>query len=68
MSENLKYSYVDTFWGTPDKTFLSLSEVIMDIENLPFIKDSNGVIFQNENPVLEYTKRKSFIFWKKTFL
>ena len=59
------FNYTDSEAGTQKEKFNTLSEIIAHIENFGWNGDSEGVIFQNEDPILEYVSRENRLTWKK---
>jgi hypothetical protein len=59
------FNYTDSKAGTQTKMFNTLSEIIAHIENFGWNGDSEGVIFQNEDPIFEYVSRENRLTWRK---
>jgi hypothetical protein len=65
--ETLKFTYSDSVAGMQNETFAKLSEIIKYIEDFGHEGDetSYGVIFQNDEPVLEYESNQDGLTWRK---
>ena len=59
------YTYTDSEAGKQTENFNTLSEIIARIENFGCNGDSEGVIFQNEESILEYVSRENGLTWRK---
>lgn len=59
------FNYTDSEAGKQTDKFDTLSEVIAHIENFGWNGDSEGVIFQNEEPIIEYVSRENELSWRK---
>ncbi len=53
------YTYSDSEAGMQTEKFNKLSELLTHIESFDYTKDSNGVIFQDEKPIIEYCSYES---------
>lgn len=59
------YNYTDSEAGKQTEKFNTLSEIIAHIENFGWNGDSEGIILQNEEPILEYVSRENGLTWRK---
>lgn len=59
------FNYTDSEAGKQTEKFNTLSEIIAHIENFGWNGDSEGVIFQIEEPILEYISRENGLTWRK---
>lgn len=64
--KNLKFSYTDSEAGKQNETFETLGEIVKYIEDFGYNGDSEGTIFQNDEPILEYVSRENGIYWRKS--
>ena len=64
--ETLKFNYSDSVAGMQTETFSKLSEIIKYIEDFGHEGEetSYGVIFQNDEPVLEYESSQDGLIWR----
>ncbi len=61
--KTLKFTYSDSVAGMQSETFTLLSEIVKYIESFGWNGDSEGVIFQNDEPILEYVSREDSLVW-----
>lgn len=59
------FNYTDSVAGKQIEKFNTLSEIIAHIENFGWNGDSEGIIFQNEEPILEYVSHENGLTWRK---
>ena len=57
------FTYSDSEAGTQTEKFNTLGDIIAHIENFGWNGDSEGVIFQNEEPILEYVSHENGLTW-----
>lgn len=57
------YTYWDNVAGKQNESCENLSEIIGYIEKFGWHGDSEGVIFEGEEPLLWYTSREDGITW-----
>ena len=62
---SLKYTYSDSVAGLQSEEFEKLSDIIKYLEDFGWYGDSEGIIFQNNENILEYESRENGITWKK---
>lgn len=60
------YTYSDSVAGMQRESFNSLSQLIAHIESFKYIEDSDGVVFQDGEAILEYSSIESGIIWQAT--
>ena len=61
--EKLEFTYSDSEAGMQNETFTSLSSIVKYIEDFGYNGDSDGIVFQNEEPILSYSSKESGILW-----
>ena len=61
--EKLEFTYSDSEAGMQNETFTSLSSIVKYIEDFGYNGDSDGIVFQNEEPILLYSSKESGILW-----
>lgn len=64
--ENLKFTYSDSVAGMQTETFSNLSEIIKYLEDFGHEGEetSYGIIFQNDEPILEYVSTQEGLEWR----
>lgn len=60
-----KFTYSDSEAGNQKDVFTTLSEIVKFIEDFGWNGDSEGIIFQNDEPILEYVSRQDSLTWRK---
>lgn len=60
------FNYIDSEAGKQTEKFNTLSDIIAHIENFGWHEDSEGVIYQNEEPLLDYVSRENGLTWRST--
>lgn len=58
------FTYADSQAGIQQEKFNSLSSIVKYIEDFGWNGDSEGVIFQNEEEILEYISREDWLVWR----
>lgn len=61
--KELEFTYSDSEAGMQSETFKSLSSIVKYIEDFGWNGDSDGIVFQNEEPILSYSSKESGIQW-----
>lgn len=61
--EKLEFTYSDSEAGMQNETFTILSSIVKHIEDFVYNGDSDGIVFQNEEPILSYSSKESGIQW-----
>ena len=62
----LKFTYTDSEAGKQNEVFNTLSEIVKYIEDFGYNGDSEGMIFQDDEPILEYVSRENGMYWRKS--
>ena len=57
-------TYTDHVAGKQSASFYTLSEIVKHIENFGWNGDSEGTVFQDQEPILEYVSRENEFYWK----
>ena len=63
--KNLKFSYSDSAAGMQSEAFNTLSEIVSYIEIFGYNGDSEGLIYQNDEPIVMYISREDGITWSR---
>ena len=61
--KKLEFTYSDSEAGMQSETFKSLSSIVKYIEDFGWNGDSEGIIYENEIPILSYSSKESGIQW-----
>lgn len=59
------YTYTDSEAGKQKDKFDSLSEIVKHIEEFGYHGDSDGVVLQDSEPIIEYSSREHGLTWQK---
>ena len=63
--KKLEFTYSDSEAGMQSESFKSLSSIVKYIEDFGWNGDSEGIIYENEIPILSYSSKESGIQWVK---
>lgn len=63
--ETLNFTYSDSVAGMQSETFSNLNEIVKYIEDFGYNGDSDGIILQNDEPILCYISREKGLLWTK---
>lgn len=61
--KKLEFTYSDSEAGMQSESFKSLSSIVKYIEDFGWNGDSEGIIYENEIPILSYSSKESGIQW-----
>lgn len=61
--KELEFTYSDSEAGMQSETFKSLSSIVKYIEDFGWNGDSEGIIYENEIPILSYSSKESGLQW-----
>ena len=61
--KKLEFTYSDSKAGMQSESFKSLSSIVKYIEDFGWNGDSEGIIYENEIPILSYSSKESGIQW-----
>lgn len=61
--KKLQYTYSDSEAGEQDVVFETLSEIVKYIEDFDKVGESDGIIYQNDVPILSYSNREYGLSW-----
>ena len=61
--KKLEFTYSDSEAGMQSETFKSLSSIVKYIEDFGCNGDSEGIIYENEIPILSYSSKESGLQW-----
>ena len=64
--ENLIFTYTDSEAGKQTEQFAKLSEIISYLENFNPNGDSEGVVYQNNEPIFEYKSENNLLSYRKS--
>ena len=61
--KKLEFTYSDSEAGMQSESFKSLSSIVKYIEDFGWNGDSEGIVYENETPILSYSSKESGIQW-----
>ena len=61
--KKLEFTYSDSEAGMQSESFKSLSSIVKYIEDFGWNGDSEGIIYENEIPILSYSSKESGLQW-----
>lgn len=61
--KELEFTYSDSEAGMQSETFKSLSSIVKYIEDFGWNGDSEGIIYENEIPILSYSSKEPGLQW-----